>query len=150
MMKEGDLIPAKTFDRIRQADLVEYAHASGDHNPIHLSEEVARRMGLPGVIAHGMLIASYIGAVAEEYARSAAQSEAEEEPSGAPGLRPSPRFPRCIHCATRFKNMTLLGEQLTVRGAVKSVVDGVATLELEARNEAAELKTTAVYRFRLA
>jgi acyl dehydratase len=39
---------------ITRADLVRYAGASGDHNPIHQDEEVARSVGLPGVIAHGM------------------------------------------------------------------------------------------------
>lgn len=40
--------------RITRADLVAYAAASGDHNPIHQDEDVARGVGLPGVIAHGM------------------------------------------------------------------------------------------------
>jgi len=40
--------------RITRADLVAYADASGDHNPIHQDEQVARSVGLPGVIAHGM------------------------------------------------------------------------------------------------
>jgi acyl dehydratase len=39
---------------IARADLVAYAEASGDHNPIHQDEAVARSVGLPGVIAHGM------------------------------------------------------------------------------------------------
>ena len=39
---------------VTRADLVAYAEASGDHNPIHQDEEVARSVGLPGVIAHGM------------------------------------------------------------------------------------------------
>ena len=39
---------------ITRADLVAYAGASGDHNPIHQDETVARSVGLPGVIAHGM------------------------------------------------------------------------------------------------
>ena len=39
---------------ITRADLVRYAEASGDDNPIHQDEEVARSVGLPGVIAHGM------------------------------------------------------------------------------------------------
>jgi acyl dehydratase len=39
---------------ITRADLVRYAEASGDHNPIHRDEAVARSVGLPGVIAHGM------------------------------------------------------------------------------------------------
>ena len=44
----------RTFT-ITRADLVRYAEASGDHNPIHQDEAVARSVGLPGVIAHGML-----------------------------------------------------------------------------------------------
>lgn len=39
---------------ITRADLIRYAAASGDHNPIHQDEDVARSVGLPGVIAHGM------------------------------------------------------------------------------------------------
>ncbi|MFL6173120.1 MAG: MaoC/PaaZ C-terminal domain-containing protein, partial [Marmoricola sp.] len=40
--------------RVTRADLVAYAAASGDHNPIHQDESVALAVGLPGVIAHGM------------------------------------------------------------------------------------------------
>lgn len=41
--------------RVTRADLVRYAGASGDFNPIHWSDRVATSVGLPGVIAHGML-----------------------------------------------------------------------------------------------
>ena len=44
----------RTDFRVRRADLVAYAEASGDDNPIHQDEEAARAAGLPGVIAHGM------------------------------------------------------------------------------------------------
>lgn len=46
-------LPTQTFT-VTRADLVAYAEASGDHNPIHQDESVARSVGLPGVIAHGM------------------------------------------------------------------------------------------------
>ena len=46
-------LPTRTFT-ITRADLVAYAEASGDHNPIHQDESVATSVGLPGVIAHGM------------------------------------------------------------------------------------------------
>ena len=46
-------LPPQAF-RVTRDDLVRYAAASGDHNPIHQDEEVARSVGLPGVIAHGM------------------------------------------------------------------------------------------------
>jgi acyl dehydratase len=58
--------------RITRADLVAYAQASGDHNPIHQDEAVARSVGLPGVIAHGM----YTLALAARYV---------DEALGAPG-----------------------------------------------------------------
>jgi acyl dehydratase len=50
----GMPLPAQTFP-IERATLVQYAGASGDFNPIHWSEQTARAVGLPDVIAHGML-----------------------------------------------------------------------------------------------
>ncbi|MGH3736011.1 MAG: MaoC family dehydratase [Micromonosporaceae bacterium] len=47
-------LPAQTFT-VTRADLVRYAGASGDFNPIHWSQRVATDVGLPGVIGHGML-----------------------------------------------------------------------------------------------
>jgi acyl dehydratase len=41
--------------RLRREDLVRYAGASGDFNPIHYSDRMATALGLPGVVAHGML-----------------------------------------------------------------------------------------------
>ena len=52
-MNAGDVLPEQTFT-VTRADLVRYAGASGDRNPIHWSERVATSVGLPGVIAHGM------------------------------------------------------------------------------------------------
>jgi acyl dehydratase len=49
----GDALPTCTY-RVTRADLVRYAGASGDFNPIHWSDRVAGSVGLPGVIAHGM------------------------------------------------------------------------------------------------
>jgi acyl dehydratase len=49
----GDELPAQEFP-IRRADLVRYAGASGDFNPIHWNERYATSFGLPNVIAHGM------------------------------------------------------------------------------------------------
>lgn len=50
----GDALPSLTL-RVPRAQLVRYAGASGDFNPIHFSDRVAAAVGLPGVIAHGML-----------------------------------------------------------------------------------------------
>jgi acyl dehydratase len=51
--EKGSELPEQRF-RVTRADLVRYAGASGDRNPIHWSDRIARSVGLPGVIAHGM------------------------------------------------------------------------------------------------
>ena len=50
----GDVIAEQTFELSRDS-LVRYAGASGDFNPIHYRDDVAQSVGLPGVLAHGML-----------------------------------------------------------------------------------------------
>ena len=52
-VRVGDQLPAQEFP-IARADLVRYAGASGDFNPIHWNERFAKEVGLPDVIAHGM------------------------------------------------------------------------------------------------
>jgi acyl dehydratase len=54
-----------TFTR---EQIAAYAEASGDHNPIHLDDDFARKVGLPGVIAHGMLQMGLLATVAAEAA----------------------------------------------------------------------------------
>ncbi|MFE5872832.1 MaoC family dehydratase [Streptomyces roseifaciens] len=49
----GTELPARSFP-VTRADLVRYAGASGDFNPIHWNEKFAKEVGLPDVIAHGM------------------------------------------------------------------------------------------------
>jgi acyl dehydratase len=49
----GEQLPEQRY-AVTRADLVRYAGASGDRNPIHWSDRVATSVGLPGVIAHGM------------------------------------------------------------------------------------------------
>lgn len=53
-LEVGAALPPQTFV-LRRVDLVKYAGASGDFNVIHWNERVAREVGLPNVIAHGML-----------------------------------------------------------------------------------------------
>ncbi|MFG1831179.1 MaoC family dehydratase [Micromonospora chersina] len=53
-------LPTQTF-RVTRADLVRYAGASGDFNPIHWSDRTATKVGLPGVIAHGMFTMALVG-----------------------------------------------------------------------------------------
>lgn len=50
-----------------RTDLMRYAEASGDSNPIHYDHDAARRAGLEGVIVHGLLMAAWLGRVANRY-----------------------------------------------------------------------------------
>ncbi|MFI7433018.1 MaoC family dehydratase [Micromonospora haikouensis] len=60
-------LPTQTF-RVTRADLVRYAGASGDFNPIHWSDRGATGVGLPGVIAHGMFTMALVGRAVAEWA----------------------------------------------------------------------------------
>ena len=60
----------QTF-RVTRADLVRYAGASGDFNPIHWSERFATGVGLPGVIAHGMFTMALVGRAVTHWAGAA-------------------------------------------------------------------------------
>ncbi len=62
----GQALPAQSFSLTR-ADLVRYAGASGDFNVIHWNERVARSVGLPNVIAHGMLTMATAGRVVTDW-----------------------------------------------------------------------------------
>jgi acyl dehydratase len=53
--------------RVTRADLVRYAGASLDFNPIHWNEKVALEAGLPGVIAHGMLTMALAGRIVTDW-----------------------------------------------------------------------------------
>jgi acyl dehydratase len=104
-VRAGDRLPevAETIERI---DLVRYAGASGDFNPIHWNDEVAKAVGLPGVIAHGM----YSMAVAARMVAGWAG-----DPAVVKRLR------------VRFSAMIEPGQTLTAKGEVAEV-DGPRVL----------------------
>jgi acyl dehydratase len=60
-VKEGDELPALVKGPIERIQLVRYAGASGDFNPIHVDEEYARSAGMKSVFAHGMLSMGFAG-----------------------------------------------------------------------------------------
>jgi len=99
--------------RVTQAQITAYAEASGDHNPIHLDEDFARMVGLPGTIAHGMLD---LGILVDAVARWAGGSD------------------RVASIACRFSKPLLPGDTITCTGTVVDVDEGrgIAELSLEA------------------
>ncbi|MDT4987020.1 MAG: hypothetical protein QOI74_1114 [Micromonosporaceae bacterium] len=113
-MKQGEQLTPYTF-RVTRADLIRYAGASGDFNPIHWSDRVATKVGLPGVIAHGMYTMALAGQAVLGW-------------TGDPAA--------VVEFAVRFTKPVLVpdddeGTEVTVSAVVKAVDEaGSATLEL--------------------
>lgn len=57
----GDELPPLSLPAVDRATLALFAGASGDHNPIHIDLDFARRAGMPDVFAHGMLGMAWVG-----------------------------------------------------------------------------------------
>lgn len=57
----GAEIPTLTLPPVTRTTLALYAGASGDHNPIHIDIDFAKKAGMPDVFAHGMLSMAYLG-----------------------------------------------------------------------------------------
>jgi acyl dehydratase len=105
---------------------VRYAGASGDFNPIHIDEEFAKSVGLPGRILHGLWTMAQV-------------ARAHTEAAGGPEhLR---------RLSVQFRGMGRMGEEIVVSGTVREVSEGAATVDSEAvqagkriiRNAVAEL-----------
>jgi len=67
----GDTVFTASFP-VERANLVAYAEASGDHNPIHQDEAAAKAAGLPDVIAHGMYTMGLVSRAVLEWAAASA------------------------------------------------------------------------------
>jgi acyl dehydratase len=66
-VEKGTELPSRSY-RVTRLDLVKYAGASGDFNVIHWNERIARSVGLPTVIAHGMYTMAQAGKLLTEWA----------------------------------------------------------------------------------
>jgi acyl dehydratase len=113
---KGDELPPLSL-RVTRADLVRYAGASGDFNPIHWSDRVASSVGLPGVIAHGMLTMALAGRLVTQWAGDPAAVRSY-------GVR----FTRPVVVPDDDE-----GALVELSGTVAGVVDGVATIAITAR-----------------
>lgn len=95
----GEELEESVLPPVHQGQLRKYAEASGDTNPIHLSDEAAEAAGLPGVIAHGMLTAATMGLL----------------------FSPHLEHGHVKTFRSRFSGMVFLGHRLRVGGRVTGV-----------------------------
>jgi acyl dehydratase len=63
----GESLENIQLEPVSRIDLIKYAGASGDYNPIHTIDDEARRAGLPGIIAHGMWTMGNLGKLFTPY-----------------------------------------------------------------------------------
>ncbi len=124
-MNEGDAVELKvTPDRFLT---YRYAGASGDFNPIHIDEEFAKQVGLPGRILHGLYSMAQV-------------ARAHTEAAGGPE--------KLKRLSVQFRGMGVPEQEIAVSGTVKSVDGGRAVVASEAeqagnrivRNAEAELE----------
>ena len=112
----GDEFESHSLPPVTRLQLIKYAGASGDYNPIHTVDEAAEEAGLPGVIAHGMLTAATMSLPFSPYLEHGYVRELE----------------------ARFSGMVYLGDEITIGGRVSEREDSkegcVYTFEVHASN----------------
>ncbi|HET6872098.1 MAG TPA: MaoC/PaaZ C-terminal domain-containing protein [Sporolactobacillaceae bacterium] len=112
-LQVGEALPTVQLAPVSRLDLIKYAGASGDFNPIHTIDEEAAKAGLPGIIAHGMwsmgnLAKLFTGFYEEGFVKD---------------------------YSVRFKNMVQLGDQLTLKAVLTEVQDHDVYFKVNAENQ---------------
>src|SRR5579863_6624090 len=102
---------------------VRYAGASGDFNPIHIDEDFAKQVGLPGRILHGLWTMAQV-------------ARAHTEAAGGPE--------RLKRLSVQFRGMGRMEEPIVVSGSVRSVEDGVAVIDSQAEQSGHRIIRNAV------
>jgi acyl dehydratase len=130
----GTELPEQVYP-VRRVDLIRYAGASGDFNPIHWNERFAKSVGLPDVIAHGMFSMAEAGRLVTDW-------------TGDPGALAaySVRFSAPVIVPDDDK-----GAEITVSGVVKQKLDdNRVRVDLTARSNGAKVLVRAIAIVRLA
>ena len=115
----GDPMPTLVKEPVGKVQLVRYAGASGDFNPLHTDPEVGKAIGIGGQIAHGMLIMGFVGQAITNWVPK-----------------------KCLkNFSVRFAGMTRPDDVITVTGKVvdKREDSGRIICEVAARNQKDEL-----------
>jgi acyl dehydratase len=115
----GDPMPTLVKEPVSKVQLVRYAGASGDFNPLHTDPEIGKAVGIGGQIAHGMLIMGFVGQAITNWVPK-----------------------KCLKSFfIRFAGMTRPDDVITVTGKVvdKREDNGRIRCEVAARNQKDEL-----------
>lgn len=113
-------------EEITHTQIVRYAGASGDFNPIHTVVPFGEKAGLGGVIVHGMMIMGFIGQAVDTWCASN----------------------ELVKFSTRFKAITRPGESITVSGLIVGETEHLWVCQAEAVNEHGEIKASAHFEVR--
>jgi acyl dehydratase len=97
----GDRLPTLQLPPVNRATLALFGGASGDHNPIHIDIDFARRAGMPDVFAQGMLGMAWVGRLITQWAPQA----------------------RLRQYNARFAGITHLGNAMSCSGEVVELID---------------------------
>ena len=123
----GDAIPKLVKSPVSHLQLVRYAGASGDFNPLHTDPKIGELIGVGGIIAHGMLIMGFVGQLLSDYV-------------GPTTLR---KF------NVRFKGMTRIDDVITCTGTIteKYETDGEARIagKVQATDQNGEVKVAGTF-----
>lgn len=117
----GDELPALTRT-VTSEDIRAYADVSGDRNPLHQNDELAREVGFPGIIAHGMFTMGHLASCIAAWAG---------DPAGV------------VRLSAQFRAPVYMGEQVVAGGRIRqldgtsrtAVLDLWVTLERDGRTE---------------
>lgn len=112
-LKVGESLAQIQLDPVGRLDLIKYAGASGDFNPIHTIDEEAENAGLPGIIAHGMWTMGNLAALFTPYMEEGFIQ----------------------HYTIRFKGMVFLGDVVTLKAAVADKQPKLVNFIVEAVNQ---------------
>lgn len=111
--QEGDSLPLIQLDPVSRLDLIKYAGASGDFNPIHTIDAEAKEAGLPGIIAHGMWTMGNLAKVFTPYLEDGFVQD----------------------YAIRFKGMVFLGDVITLKATVAEKKEAQVIFQVQAVNQ---------------
>ena len=123
----GDAIPKLVKSPLSHLQLVRYAGASGDFNPLHTDPKIGELVGVGGIIGHGMLTMGFVGQLLSDYV-------------GPTALR---KF------GVRFKGMTHLDDVITCTGTIteKYEADGEARIagKVQATDQNGDVKVAGTF-----